>query len=60
MSKRAIVELIKNGRVVGWAQVTPAASTGLLWRHIGNEPWIDSPDIEIDFDESQSVEDMER
>lgn len=48
-----IVELLKNGKLVGYGMVTPTASTGLWWKRMGDDTWIDSSDKEIEFDESR-------
>lgn len=60
MSKRALIQLRKNGKVVGWLKVTPDASNGVLWAHLEamGFHWIDSPDIEIEFDESLISSDL--
>lgn len=61
MSRVATVELIKNGKTVGWVKITPKGSTGILWAHAQARglQWIDSSDIEIDFDESSVMSDSE-
>ncbi len=55
----ATAQLEKDGKVVGHVMITPKSSTGLLWRNIGEKNWIDSLDIEIDFDSSSACEDTE-